>query len=209
MGDHYPVFLDLAERPCLVVGGGPVAEGKVTGLLAAGARVTVVSPIVTERLAAWAAEGRIMHVARPYRADDLAGRQLAFTATDDSEVTAAVSADGRARGVWVNAADDPAHCDFILPAVVRRGRLAVAVSTGGASPAAARAIREELEGYLTTAHAALVELAAEARADLRRRGTSAPAARWRAALDARLRRLLVQRRYRQAREHLGRSLESA
>ena len=209
MSDHYPVFLDLTERPCLVVGGGPVAEGKVTGLLVAGARVTVVSPIVTERLAAWAADGRITHVARPYRADDLAGRQLAFTATDDLEVTAAVSADGRTRGVWVNAADDPAHCDFILPGVVRRGRLAVAVSTGGASPAAARAIREELEGYLTTAHATLVELAAEARADLRRRGTSAPPERWRGALDARLRRLVAQRRYREARVRLRRSLESA
>jgi siroheme synthase-like protein len=205
----YPVFLDLTDRPCLVIGGGPVAEGKVTGLLAAGARVTVVSPIVTERLAAWAAEGRISHVARPYRSDDLAGQQLAFTATDDRKVTAAVSADGRGRGVWVNAADDPAHCDFILPAVVRRGRLAVAVSTGGASPAATRAIREELESYLTEEHAALVELAAEARADLRRRGTSAPAARWRGALDARLRRLVAERRYRQARAQLRRSLESA
>jgi siroheme synthase-like protein len=206
---YYPVFLDLAQRRCLVVGGGPVAEGKVAGLLAAGARVTVVSPIVTERLAAWAAERRIVHEARPYRAGDLDGRQLAFTATDDPTVTAAVSADGRARGVWVNAADDPAHCDFILPAVIRRGRLAVAISTGGASPAAARAIREELEGYLTTAHAALVELAAEARADLRRRGRSAPAARWQAALGARLRRLVAARRYRQARTHLSRSLESA
>jgi siroheme synthase-like protein len=206
---YYPVFLDLTDRPCLVVGGGPVAEGKVTGLLAAGARVTVVSPIVTERLAAWAAEDRITHVARPYRAGDLSGRQLAFTATDDPAVTAAVAADGRADGVWVNAADDPAHCDFILPAVIRRGRLAVAVSTGGASPAATRSIREELEGYLTTAHAALVELAAEARADLRRRGRSAPAARWRDALDARLRRLVAERRYREARARLRRSLGSA
>jgi siroheme synthase-like protein len=206
---YYPVFLDLAQRRCLVVGGGPVAEGKVAGLLAAGARVTVVSPTVTERLAAWAASGRIAHTARPYRSGDLAGRQLVFTATDDPAVTAAVAVDGRARGVWVNAADDPTHCDFILPAVIRRGRLAVAVSTGGASPAAARAIREELEGYLTTEHGTLVELAAEARADLRRRGKSAPAARWRDALDARLRRLVAERRYRQARAQLRRSLESA
>ena len=84
-------------------------------------------------------------------------------ATDDAAVTRAVAADGRARSVWVNAADEPARCDFILPSAMRRGRLVVAVSTGGASPAAARAIREELEGYLTEEHAALVELAAEAR----------------------------------------------
>jgi siroheme synthase-like protein len=153
---YYPVFLDLADRPCVVVGGGPVAEGKVAGLLAAGARVTVVSPTVTAPLAGWAAEGRVTHRARAYRAEDLDGQQVAFVATDDAAVTRAVAAEGRARGIWVNAADEPARCDFILPAVIRRGRLVVAVSTGGASPAAARAIREELEGYLTEDHAVLV-----------------------------------------------------
>jgi siroheme synthase-like protein len=206
---YYPVFLDLADRPSLVVGGGPVAEGKVAGLLAAGARVTVVSPTVTAPLAGWAAEGRVTHRARAYRAEDLDGQQVAFVATDDAAVTRAVAADGRARGVWVNAADEPARCDFILPAVIRRGRLVVAVSTGGASPAAARAIREELEGYLTEDHAVLVELAAEARDDLRRRRRSPDAARWRRALDGRLRRLIADRRYRQARAQLARSLESA
>jgi siroheme synthase-like protein len=206
---YYPVFLDLADRPSLVVGGGPVAEGKVAGLLAAGARVTVVSPTVTAPLAGWAAEGRVTHRARAYRAEDLDGQQVAFVATDDAVATRAVAADGRARGVWVNAADEPARCDFILPAVIRRGRLVVAVSTGGASPAAARAIREELEGYLTEDHAVLVELAAEARDDLRRRRRSPDAARWRRALDGRLRRLIADRRYRQARAQLARSLESA
>jgi siroheme synthase-like protein len=209
MSKYYPVFLDLADHPCLVVGGGPVAEGKVAGLLAAGARVTVVSPTVTARLAGWAAEGRLVHLAREYRAGDVEGRRLALVATDDAAVTRAVVADGRARSVWVNAADEPARCDFILPAVIRRGRLVVAVSTGGASPAAARAIREELEGYLTQEHAALVELAAEAREDLRRRGASPGPARWRGALDDRLRRLIAGRRYRQARARLAGSLESA
>ncbi|HEX5531751.1 MAG TPA: bifunctional precorrin-2 dehydrogenase/sirohydrochlorin ferrochelatase [Methylomirabilota bacterium] len=206
---YYPVFLDLSDQPCLVVGGGPVAEGKVAGLLAAGARVTVVSPTVTARLADWAAEGRLLHLAREYRAGDVEGRRLALVATDDGAVTREVVAEGRARSVWVNAADEPARCDFILPAVIRRGRLVVAVSTGGASPAAARAIREELEGYLTEEHAALVELAAEAREDLRRRGVSPGPARWRGALDERLRRLIADRRYRQARARLAGSLESA
>jgi len=206
---YYPVFLDLSDQPCLVVGGGPVAEGKVAGLLAAGARVTVVSPTVTARLAGWAAEGRLLHLAREYRAGDVEGRRLALVATDDGAVTREVVAEGRARSVWVNAADEPARCDFILPAVIRRGRLVVAVSTGGASPAAARAIREELEGYLTEEHAALVELAAEAREDLRRRGVSPGPARWRGALDERLRRLIADRRYRQARARLAGSLESA
>jgi precorrin-2 dehydrogenase/sirohydrochlorin ferrochelatase len=209
MSAYYPVFLDLRDGPVLVVGGGPVAEGKVEGLLAAGATVTVVSPTVTPRLAGWVAAGRIEHLARAYQPGDLAGRRLALVATGDPAVSGAVAAEGRERGIWVNAADEPARCDFILPAVIRRGRLVVAVSTGGASPAAARAIREELEGYLTEDHAMLVELAADAREDLRRRAASPGPARWRGALDAGLRRLIADKRYRQARARLARNLESA
>ena len=209
MRAYYPVFLDLTDGPVLVVGGGPVAEGKVEGLLAAGANVTVVSPTVTPRLAGWVAAGRIEHLVRAYQPGDLAGRRLALVATDDPAVSGAVAAEGRERGIWVNAADEPARCDFILPAVIRRGRLVVAVSTGGASPAAARAIREELEGYLTEEHAMLVEVAADAREDLRRRAVSPGPARWRGALDAGLRRLIADKRYRQARARLARNLESA
>ncbi len=209
MSAYYPVFLDLTNGPVLVVGGGQIAEGKVEGLLAAGANVTVVSPAVTPRLAGWVAAGRIEHLARVYQPGDLAGRRLALVATDDPAVSGAVAAEGRARGIWVNAADEPARCDFILPAVIRRGRLVVAVSTGGASPAAARAIREELEGYLTEDHAMLVEVAADAREDLRRRAVSPGPARWRGALDAGLRRLIADKRYRQARARLARNLESA
>ena len=209
MSAHYPVFLDLTGHPTLVVGGGPVAEGKVEGLLAAGARVTVVSPTVTPRLAGWVAVGRIEHLARAYRPGDLAGRRLALVATGDPAVSGAVAAEGRERSVWVNAADEPARCDFIMPGVIRRGRLVVAVSTGGASPAAARAIREELEGYLTEDHAMLVELAADVREDLRRRGAPAASARWRRALDGGLRRLIADKRYRQARARLAQNLESA
>lgn len=209
MSAYYPVFLDLTDGPVLVVGGGSVAEGKVEGLLAAGANVTVVSPTVTPRLAGWVAAGRIEYLARAYQPGDLAGRRLALVATDDPAVSGAVAAEGRERGIWVNAADEPARCDFILPAVIRRGRLVVAVSTGGASPAAARAIREELEGYLTEEHAMLVEVAADAREDLRRRAVSPGPARWRGALDAGLRRLIADKRYRQARARLARNLESA
>jgi siroheme synthase-like protein len=206
---YYPVFLDLTDRPVLVVGGGPVAEGKVEGLLAAGANVTVVSPTVTPRLAGWVAAGQIEYLPRPYQDGDVAGRRLALVATDDPAVSGAVAAEGRELGVWVNAADEPARCEFILPAVIRRGRLVVAVSTGGASPAAARAIREELEAYLTEDHATLVEMAAEAREDLRRRAVSTGPARWRRALDGGLRRLIADKRYWQARARLARNLESA
>ena len=198
----FSVFLELAGRRCLVVGGGPVAERRVEGLLAAGAALTVISPILTPRLAALASEGRIIHEPRGYRTGDLVGVDLAFAATDRGEVNAALAAEGRARGVWVNAADDPAHCTFILPALVRRGDLTVAVSTGGTSPALARAIREELERYLTAEYATLAEIAAEARRALRAAGLVADAQTWRRSLGPEVRRLIVERGPEEAKRHL-------
>jgi siroheme synthase-like protein len=188
----YPMFLDLAGRPCVVIGGGAIAEGKVHGLFAADAEVTVVSPTVTDGLAQATRAGRLRHRRRAYRDGDLAGFALAFVATDDGAVNAAVAAEGRRRGVWVNAADDPAHCDFILPAVLRRGALAVAVSTGGASPALARAVREELERLFGDDYAALVDVAGEVRCALRAERRTADAGAWREALtDPRFRRLVA------------------
>lgn len=199
---YYPIFLDLRDRPCLVIGGGPVAERKVEALLRVGARLTVISPVVTERLKSWAWEGRIRLVVRMYRPGDLDGYALAFAATDEGEVNAAVARDGRARGVWVNAADDPVHCDFILPSVLRRGDLVVAVATGGASPALSRAIREELEAYFTEDYAVLAEVVAEVRRELRERGRLLDAQTWRRALDGDLRRLVAEGRREEAKTWL-------
>ena len=187
MSAHYPIFLDLVDRPCLVVGGGPVAEGKVRGLLAAGARVTVVSPTLTPALNALATEGHLTHQAREYAPGDLVDVALAFAATGDRAVSRAIRSEGRARGVWVNAADDAEHCDFLLPAVLRRGPLAVAVSSGGASPALTRAVRDELERYFPAGFGAFVEVVAEVRRELRGRGAPVTAERWRSALEDELR----------------------
>jgi siroheme synthase-like protein len=199
---YYPVALDLRDRLCLVVGGGPVAEAKVEGLLAAGARVTVVSPELTEPLAAWAIDGRIIHRPHEYRPDDLDGQQLVFSATDQREVTAAVSAEARRRGLWVNAADDPAFCDFLLPSVLRRGRLVVAVSTGGASPALAARVRRDLEAYFAPEYDELVELAAEVRAELRSRAHRPGGVAWREAFDRELIELLAEGRRAEAKARL-------
>jgi precorrin-2 dehydrogenase len=190
---YYPVLLDLAGRRCVMVGGGIIAGRRVDGLLTAGARVTVISPRLTRTLAALAAEGRIDHEAREYRDGDLDGADLAFVATDAGEVNAAVAREARARGVWINAADDPARCTFILPALVRRGDLTVAVATGGSSPALARAIREELETYLTDDYATLAAIAAEARREVRAAGRPVTADAWRRALGPEVRRLIVER----------------
>jgi precorrin-2 dehydrogenase / sirohydrochlorin ferrochelatase len=199
---YYPVALDLRDRLCLVVGGGPVAEAKVDGLLAAGARVTVVSPELTEALTAWAIDGRIIHRPHEYGADDLDGQQLVFSATDRREVTEAVAAEARRRGLWVNAADDPAFCDFLLPSVLRRGRLVVAVSTGGASPALAARVRRDLEAYFAPEYEELVELAAEVRAELRSHAHRPGAAVWRGAFDRDLVDLLAEGRRGEAKARL-------
>jgi precorrin-2 dehydrogenase/sirohydrochlorin ferrochelatase len=190
---YYPVLLDLAGRRCVMVGGGVVAERRIDKLLTAGAEVIVISPRLTPTLTTLVAEGRIYHEPRGYRDGDLAGADLAFVATDAGEVNAAVAREARERGLWINAADDPARCTFILPALVRRGDLTVAVATGGSSPALARAIREELETYLTDDYTTLASIAAEARRELRAAGRPVTADAWRRALGPEVRRLIVER----------------
>ena len=205
---YYPICVDMAGRACLVVGGGVVAERKASGLLESGARVTVVSPAITARLEAWAHEGQIRVIRRGYEPGDLADQSLVFVATDDGVVNAAVAADARAAGVLINAADDPAHCDFILPAVLRRGALTVAVSTGGASPALSRAVRDELETHFDREdYASLLEVAADARARLRERSAPQPWERWRQALDGEVRRLVSAGRLDEARARLMERLD--
>lgn len=206
----YPVFVELAGRRCVVVGGGAVAEAKVQGLLAAGSRVTVISPALTPGLAAAAATARVLHEPREYREGDLDGVALAIAATDAPETNAAVARDGLRRGVWVNAADDPAHCHFILPAILRRGRLVVAVSTGGASPALAVAVRDELAAHVGPEYAVLVDVAGDVRRALRGEGRTVNARAWREALsDVEVRRLVAEGRRAAARRRLRARLSVA
>ena len=203
---YYPVFLEMKDRPCVVVGGGAVAERKVEGLLAGGAQIAVISPKLTPALIALRDEGRLRHIARSYREGDLEGFDLAVVATDDGAVNADVAREGRRRRVWVNAVDDPANCDFILPSVVRRGDVVIAVSTGGASPALARHLREELEAFLSEDYASLAELLEEVRQELRSRGITADPETWQRAISGPLRTLLAQGRRGEARAHLLASL---
>jgi precorrin-2 dehydrogenase/sirohydrochlorin ferrochelatase len=203
---YYPVFLDLAGKPVVVIGGGNIAHQKMENLLKAGARVTVVSPDLNEEMAALAGAGRFTHIQRDYEDGDLEGYVLAFVATDDRSVNSTVAREGKERGVWVNAVDDPPFCDFIMPAVVQQGDLVIAVSTSGRSPAMARRMREELQAFLTEDYALMLELAAEVRAELREKGVLVHADVWNQALDADLRRLLSEGRREEAKERLLRSL---
>jgi precorrin-2 dehydrogenase/sirohydrochlorin ferrochelatase len=149
----YPIFLDLSGRRCVVVGGGEVANRKARKLLQARAEVVVISPELRPELESVATE---IH-RRPYEAGDLEGACLAFAATDAREVNAAVADEAEERGIPVNVADRPSEGDFALPSVLRRGRLQVAVSTGGASPTLARRIRGELEETFGPEWAGIVE----------------------------------------------------
>ena len=163
MPDYFPAFLDLRGRRCLVVGGGEIGERKTHALLDCGARVTIVSPSVTTRLAALAASARLVHRARPFRRSDPRGCALAVAATGDPRVDRVVAAAARRWRALVNVVDRPQHCDFIVPAVLRRGELQIAVSTGGRSPAIAREIRRRLERFFGPEYGELISRAGEAR----------------------------------------------
>ena len=164
MSAYFPAFLDLRGRRCLVAGGGSIGERKVRALLDCGARVTVVSPVVTAGLARLAKERRIVHRPRPFEARDVRGVSLAIAATGVATVDSAVGAAARRRHVLVNVVDRPSACDFIFPSVLRRGGLQIAVSTGGRSPALAREIRKELEPLFSPSYGDFVERVGRARA---------------------------------------------
>ena len=198
---YFPIFVEMKRRRCLVIGGGAVAERKIAGLLEAGASVTVISPDITETIARWSKSKLIRLIARRYRPGDLAAYELVFIATNDAKINAAAYNEGRERGVWVNAADDPAHCDFILPSVLRRGDLTVVSSKGG-SPALARTIREELEVHLSQEYEQLAKLAAEARVEIHKRSLKVPFETWRKALSGDVRQLLMRGEIARAKSHL-------
>jgi siroheme synthase-like protein len=207
MRRYYPIFLDLVDKPVIVIGGGDVACEKVAGLRRAGARITVVSPDLAADLVELRDAGELVHIARTWQPSDLDGDwAVVMIATDDGAVNKEASAQSRARRLWVNAADDPANCDFILPSVVRKGRITLAASTAGSSPALARRLREELEDYLTDDLPALADLLAEARIEIRARGLRVENETWQRAIDGPLRVLLAQRRYDEAKTRLLDSL---
>ncbi|HWO43700.1 MAG TPA: bifunctional precorrin-2 dehydrogenase/sirohydrochlorin ferrochelatase [Candidatus Eisenbacteria bacterium] len=205
---YYPIFLELQNRRCVVIGGGPPAEGKVAGLLAAGASVTVVTPEVTAELARRAQNGEITHNAKRYETGDLAGFEVVFAATDDEAVNSAVTHEARQRGVWINVADSPLRSDFILPSVLRRGGVTIAISTGGKSPALARMIREDVESHLPENLGLLLEVASQVREELRQRGLAVGYDLWREALRGEVRAQVERAGVAAAKEFLLKELEA-
>lgn len=166
---YYPLFADLHGRSCLVVGGGKIAQRKVATLLKYGAAVTVVSPTVTRALAAYARQGRIRHDARPFTPSDLEGAWLAYAATDDQAINEQIVAAATARRTFVNVVDQPSLCSFIAPAIVKRGPLTIAISTGGASPSLAKQLRRELQAVVGPEYGVMAKLLGGLRGTAKRR----------------------------------------
>lgn len=144
----FPMFLKLTARPCVVVGAGTIAEGKIEGLLQAEARVRVIAPEALPRVQAWAEAGDLEWLAREYRQGDLEGAFLAVAGTATAAVNRAVYTEANLLGVLCNAVDDPPFCDFYFPSIVKRGELQIAISTAGDSPALAQRLRKEINAAL-------------------------------------------------------------
>ncbi|MGD0946032.1 MAG: bifunctional precorrin-2 dehydrogenase/sirohydrochlorin ferrochelatase [Candidatus Binatia bacterium] len=169
---YYPMFLRVADRRCLVVGGGKVAEQKVTALVEAAAHVTVISPVITSNLQALTAAQAITHHARQYASGDVRGFFLAFAATDDEQTQEQLARDAQSAGALLNVVDRPGLCDFIVPAVMEQGDLVIATSTGGASPALAKRIRRDLQESFGPEYAEALRLLRRVRGRLAARSAS-------------------------------------
>ena len=167
MTSYYPVYLNLKGRRCVIVGGGTVAEGKISRLLDSGADICVVSPDATPGIRQFVADGAVRWEQRRYERGDLEGAFIAIAATNVREVNRSIFEEAEQRGVMLNAVDDPPNCSFIAPSIVQRGPVTLAISTGGVSPALARKLRESLQVSEALAWADLSSVMAVARSHLR------------------------------------------
>lgn len=180
LSNPYPVNLRLEGQPCLVVGAGNVAVGKIAGLLQASADVTVVAPEAHPSLAN---DPRFSWHRRPYRVGEVLGYRVVITCTDDPAVNAQVYDDGERLGVLVNSADDVANCRFTLPSTFNRGDVQVTVSTAGRSPALSAWLRRRVEAEIGPEYRDLLELLAGVRDEIRSSGGSSEVPGWKAALE--------------------------
>jgi precorrin-2 dehydrogenase / sirohydrochlorin ferrochelatase len=162
----FPIFLKLQDRPCLVVGAGRIAESKIRSLLISRARVRVVAPWATPAVSSWARAGVLQWDARPFQPADLDSIFLVVAATSISDVNDLVYREAQRRGTLCNVVDDSERCDFYYPAVVRRGDLQIAISTGGNSPALAQRLRREFESQIAPIYAGWLEELGQARKKL-------------------------------------------
>jgi len=187
---YYPALLNLEGRRCVVVGGGDVAERKAKALLDCGAKVVVIAPQATRAIGELARQGALRWLAKPYAPGELAGAWLVIAAATP-DINVAVADEARRERIPINVVDDPGRCDFIVPAVVRRGPLLIAISSHGASPALARRLRELIEAQIGPEYGELAALLGRLRAEVMAVGGEDERRRiWQAILDSRALELL-------------------
>lgn len=167
---YYPIFLDMNNQKVLVVGGGTVAERKIQNLLRYGCQIYVVSPHLTPHLNQLVADKKIHHIPHEALGKALDEAFMVIAATDDPEVNSHIASQAKERGLLTNAVDQPGDCNFIMPSIVQRGDLQIAISTAGKSPALAKKIRKEMEVTFGPEYASLIELMGLLRAKLLARG---------------------------------------
>ncbi len=160
---YYPICLNILRRKCVVVGGGDVAERKVTRLLEAGADVEVVGKVLTPKLGTMKNEGKIKHVDADYREDFINDAFLVIGATDRDDINNKIYVDADRKGKLVNIVDSPDRCNFILPSIVQQGDLQIAISTGGKSPALAKKLRKEMQGSYGAEYRTLLDIMGQVR----------------------------------------------
>jgi siroheme synthase-like protein len=180
------VYLNLEGKQCVILGGGAVAEGKIAKLLEAGARITLISPEVTPFIRDAAQRGELEWHPRKYRPGDLAGAFLGVAATNVHSVSLHVFEEAEERGVLLNVVDDTPLCTFIAPSIVKRGAVTLAISTGGASPALARKVRESLAGSPALEWADMAGVLSRARREVKNRGLAVDPQRWQCCLTPNL-----------------------
>lgn len=183
---YFPILVDLRKFPCLVVGGGKVALRKVLSLLDFNADVTVVSPKICKELMRLSVQGKITAVRRPYSSEFIESHAIVFSATDNPEINKLVSQDCRRSGVFLNVADAPSLCDFILPANLKRGDLIVSVSSQGKAPFLVKEMKRKLSGFVPPCAEEITKLAGE----FRRRLLSSGHGKSRAVKDKAFKRFL-------------------
>ena len=168
MNTYYPVYIEMRAQPCVVIGGGKIAEGKVDGLLQAKASVTVIAPELTPHLRSLAEQKQITHVARAYQPGDLTDAFMVICATDQAAINHQVWQEATANHQLVNVVDDTPRCNFIAPSILRKGDLTIAISTSGRAPALAVRLKERLQRELGPEYERFLDLAAELREPLAR-----------------------------------------
>ena len=186
MPAYYPVFLNLEGKRCVIIGGGVIAEGKISKLKETGAHVKIISPDATPAIQQMAEKGVVEWTARKYQPGDLEGAFLGIAATDVRQVNQQIFHEAEELGVVLNVVDDAELCAFIAPSIVERGPVTVAISTGGASPALARKLRETLADSPALEWADLAHVLSKARKELKKRGVAVDPQRWQCCLTPKL-----------------------